>query len=84
MNPLRFKLSLPKRPTPGSTLDVKFQASFKKGDFALRLEDEGLSNTTVKSAPVDVDVVASYLSEIRYGVVPQLYTAKQGKTGKTK
>jgi hypothetical protein len=65
--------------------DAKFTASFKKGDFDGFFTDEGLIDATLSKAPVDIGLLLSFSAGKLYNTaVPLLYTAKQGKTGKTK
>jgi hypothetical protein len=65
--------------------DAKFTASFKKGDFDASFTDEGLIDATLSKEPVDIGAFLSFSGgKLYHTFIPQLYTAKQGKTGKTK
>lgn len=57
---------------------------FAKGSFASSLVDEGFVDATVTDAPVTipVEVVGNATTDAR--AQAQSYTAKAGKTGKTK
>jgi hypothetical protein len=64
--------------------DAKFKFTFKKGNFAVDLADEGLVNSTVFDVPVDVLVSLQFNGELRQNLVPLTYKAKTGKTGSAK
>lgn len=64
--------------------DAKFSAKFTKGNFAPMLVDERLTNRTVKDDPVTVKVDVTIDGVAYTQTKPQLYKAKQGKTGATK
>ncbi len=70
-----------KKPKDGLS---KYAVKIAKGSFSTTLADEGLTDTTVKDFATEVgvglDVNAAKLRKLQ----PQLYTAKQGKSGKTK
>jgi hypothetical protein len=65
--------------------DAKFTVSFKKGDFDGSFTDEGLIDATLSKVPVDIGALLSFSGgKLYHAMTPQLYTAKQGKSGKTK
>ena len=64
--------------------DAKLTVKFAKGSFASSLLDEGLVDATVTDAPVTIPVEVVMNATTYAKAQPQVYTAKQGKTGKTK
>ncbi|MFN8642288.1 MAG: hypothetical protein U0802_11770 [Candidatus Binatia bacterium] len=80
------KVALAVRAKGGVVLaqDAALSAKFKKGTFADKLVDEGLTNRTVSDLPVTVSVQVD-VGPVVYTSSPTLtYTAKAGKTGKAK
>lgn len=73
-----------KKPKNGVPPAAKFAVKFAKGDFVAKLADEGLTNTTVSDLPVTIDVTVDIGDIYLRKLVPQIYTAKQGSTGRTK
>lgn len=73
-----FKLSKPKDNM------AKYKAKLGKGNFAIDLADDGLSNTTAVDASVTVPVTVYFNGTVLRLDVAKLYTAKAGKTGRTK
>jgi hypothetical protein len=66
------------------TQDAKYAVKFAKGTFSDRLVDENLTDRTVKEDPVSIKVDVHVGPAAYTATVAQEYTAKQGKTGKTK
>lgn len=64
--------------------DARLTVKFAKGSFAESLADEGLADATVTEAPVTIPVEVVMNGTTYAKAQPQLYSAKQGKTGKTK
>jgi len=64
---------------------AKYMAKFSKGSFKKQLADYGLTgDADVKSEPRSVNVTLLFNVTVLQEVLAQTYTAKQGKTGKTK
>ncbi|HYF49172.1 MAG TPA: CAP domain-containing protein [Planctomycetota bacterium] len=61
-----------------------FKAMFKTGDFAATVADEGLLSADVKDASRTVPVLIFFNGQMFSTDRPVLYTAKTGKTGRTK
>jgi hypothetical protein len=79
-----FKLKIKSQNGIVNAQDAPFSLSLKKGDFDSFFADEGLIDADLKSQGVTVRAsiyVGNKLNALR---VPQLYSAKQGKSGKTK
>ena len=64
--------------------DAKLNIRFSKGSFASSLVDEGLGNATVTDVAVLVPVEIKLNDTMYAKAQPQKYSAKQGKTGRTK
>jgi hypothetical protein len=64
--------------------DAKLSVRLAKGSFASSLADEGLVNATVKDLAVTMPVEIELNDTMYASAQPQKYTAKAGKTGKTK
>jgi hypothetical protein len=64
--------------------DSKLSVKMPKGNFASSFTNEGLTDTTVKDAPVTIAVDVTVDSARKRKAQPQLYSAKQGKSGRTK
>jgi len=64
--------------------DAPITMSFKKGDFASSLADDGLINADRSAAPVGVQVFVSLADKLYHAVAPLTYSAKQDKAGKAK
>ena len=64
--------------------DAKLSIKLTKGSFASALSDEGLVNATVTEVAVSVPVEIQLNGTMYAKTQPQLYSAKAGKTGKTK
>jgi len=62
----------------------KYTMKVSRGTFSDRLQDEKLTNTTVKALPVTVIVNLIFNNTFYQKAQPQSYTARQGKTGKAK
>ena len=69
----------------GVVLAQDAKLAFKaKGNFQADLVDEGLTNATVDELPVQIRVEVTLDGKKKPKVQAQTYTAKAGKTGKTK
>jgi len=79
-----FKLQIKSSGGVVEAQDAPFTISFKKGDFDDFYLDEGLINSNVKSEQVSILTNIFLGHEFSSAMVPQSYTAKQGKSGKTK
>lgn len=64
--------------------DAKYVVKFAKGNFSSSLADENLTDRTVKDDPVSIKVDVHVGSNAFTATVTQTYTAKTGKSGKTK
>lgn len=64
--------------------DAKLSVKFSKGSFASSLADDGLVDATVKDVAVTMPVEIELNDTMYASAQPQTYTAKTGKTGKTK
>ena len=62
----------------------KYLVKMSKGTFSDRLVDEGLKNETVKGKSTTVKVNVIFNTKLYQKIQGQIYTAKQGKTGKSK
>jgi len=81
---LKLKPLKRKKSDTTSTLKTSFAVLLRREDLAADLLDEGLENTTQKNKSVNINVGVT-LDGIDYQkLVPQKYSAKQGKSGRTK
>lgn len=64
--------------------DAKLSVQFANGSFASWLADDGLTDTTVSELPISIPVRVVMNGHVYATTQPQTYTAKVGKTGKTK
>jgi hypothetical protein len=60
---------------------AKFTASFRKGDFAAALQDEGLSNATVANVYAPTLVTVTFDGAGNAETFQLVYAAKQGRSG---
>ena len=80
-----FKLVVKTKNKQVPAQDAKFSAKFSKGSFKSKLADYGLTGEAdVKNQSENINLSLLLTTGGLQGVVPQSYTAKQGKTGKTK
>ncbi len=64
--------------------DARLNVKFAKGSFAESFDDEGLVNATVTNAAVTIPVEVVMNGTTYASAQAQSYTAKAGKSGKTK
>jgi hypothetical protein len=64
--------------------DAKLSIKFAEGSFASSLSDEGLVNATVKNVAVSMPVEIKLNDTMYASTQAQTYSAKEGKSGKTK
>ena len=62
----------------------KFAVTYAKGTFAAKLADDGLTNTNVTAAPVNVVFTMILNNGVLQATKAMLYTGKVGKTGAAK
>jgi ELWxxDGT repeat protein len=67
----------------GKSGSARYTVKLNKGDFAKKLEDEGLTNDTMKAQTKTVPVIVLFMSKLYSKAQPQLYTATKNKSGKT-
>jgi len=82
--PDTFSLKIKSRKGVVATQVSGFKAMFKTGDFAMLVSDEGLLSADVKDATRIVPVLIFFNSQMYSADRDVLYTAKTGKTGRTK
>jgi hypothetical protein len=63
---------------------AKFALKLSKGTFSTSLTDEGLGNENAKNKATTVRVDMYFNGQYLRKLVPQIYTAKQGSSGRTK
>lgn len=78
------QLSVKKKKGVVLAQDARLALRLAKGSFASSLVDDGLANATVKDVAVTVPVEIKLNGTMYAKAQSQTYTAKQGKTGRTK
>jgi len=63
---------------------AKYSIKISKGTFASTLADDGLGNENAKNKATTVRVDVLFNGQYLRKLVPQIYTAKQGSSGRTK
>ncbi|MEI6235319.1 MAG: PKD domain-containing protein [Planctomycetota bacterium] len=64
--------------------EAKFTVTFKKGTFAARVANTGLTSITAKKLPVSVPFTLIFNNLVYQKLQPMLYTSTVGKTGMAK
>lgn len=79
-----FKLKIKSTNGVVTTQTAAFSASFKKGSFASEFSDQGLIDDVLVDVPVRIKSTLSVGGYTVYGLNVLSYTARAGKSGKTK
>jgi hypothetical protein len=79
-----FKIGIKAKKGVVEEQTAKFAVKFSKGTFWTSLQDEGLANIDIKDDRITVPVIILFNGGVYEADVPQTYSARIDKTGKTK